>query len=204
MGQELNITSYIAAQGVGGSCAMLGLHRETEAATAEIKTACRRIIAGLVLPACATTREPQKKLEGNGEMILQSKNSNSIQKEIQMAFQTDEDNMRVFDPVTQLEMIKEGGGSDGSMDFVIRGDKGAYHFSTHMEIRDSTEYEKSISGGKKRTVVWLVHNGRPQMFDYTETETKKIIQEAMLSYENLFRTVERVAHTSIEFFGEQQ
>jgi hypothetical protein len=62
MGQELNITSYIAAQGVGGSCAMLGLHRETEAATAEIKTARRRIIqylispiAGLVLLACAGT-----------------------------------------------------------------------------------------------------------------------------------------------------
>jgi hypothetical protein len=121
-----------------------------------------------------------------------------------MTFVTDEENIRVYDPVSGLEMVKEGGGSDGTVRFIIRGDKGECFFSCHMEVRDSTEKEKATHPEGSRTVVWLIRNGRPEIPGYSVEDSKEIIRDAMLTYENLFRTVKRVDLTVVEFFGDNQ
>ena len=102
-----------------------------------------------------------------------------------MTFVSDNKALRTYDPERGIELKDDGGGSDGSLDFLFHRigepDKIVGRFSVYGETRPATDEERSTYPEAKSFCLWVVYNRGP-VDGHDDEQSKAIIREAMLAY----------------------
>lgn len=93
-----------------------------------------------------------------------------------MNFISDNVNFRTYDPERGYELVRTGGGSDGTYRFRLIGPKGECNFSANYfeEHLRPDELERLGPLYDKRPIVWCIH--------HWPNDWKTIIREAMTAF----------------------
>ena len=98
-----------------------------------------------------------------------------------MGFIADNAARRTFDPVRGLELVTNGGGSDGSRNFRIVGQDVDFKFTGHVEFEAVLNVDPMLPAPEQKWLIWQI-DLLGQMPDRSMEETETIVREALSAF----------------------
>jgi len=102
-----------------------------------------------------------------------------------MSFVADNDAKRTFDPERDLELVTNGGGSDGGRNFILKGPGFQLGFSGMVDSAPIAGVDPGLPAPISKILIWKVFNQPLPIPGRSMEETRQIITEALTAFKGV-------------------